>query len=121
MAHTYLAGDKRPEAAALFARTEGRVAEARERLEDLPKGEADVRGALPRLASLAAKARAWRLVAAAEAVAEAAAAGEEARKGVAGLGLEQQQGAGGAVSCGSARAGVGCGDHTCHLRTLCFP
>ncbi|GBF97795.1 signal recognition particle subunit [Raphidocelis subcapitata] len=89
--HTYLAGGRAREAAALFGRcAEGRVPEATEKLGDLPKGETAARAALPRLAALTAKARAWQLVAAAEAAAEAAAAGEEARKGVAGLGLEQQ-------------------------------
>ncbi|KAI8465561.1 MAG: hypothetical protein J3K34DRAFT_525289 [Monoraphidium minutum] len=97
VAHTYLAGDKRPEAAVLFGRcAEGRVAEAREKLEDLPKLEAAARAALPRLAALEDKSRAWRLVAAAEAAAEAAAAGEDARRGIAGMGLDAAAVAGGA-------------------------
>lgn len=68
--------------------------------QDLPKLETAARSALPRLSALAAKAKAWRLVAAAETAAEAAAAGEEARKGMVGLGLEQHQAAANAVrSC----------------------
>ena len=74
-------------------------------LQDLPKLEAAARAALPRLSALADKARAWRLGAAAEAAAEAAAASEDARKGVASMGLEQQQAAAtGAVSRRRPRA-----------------
>ena len=106
VAHTYLAGGRRAEAAALFARcAEARAPEAAERLRDLPKAEAAARAALPRLEAITDKARAWRLVAAAEAAAEAAAAGDEARKGVASLGLEQQQ----QTATGAVRAGFQCG------------
>jgi hypothetical protein len=170
--HTYLAGGRPREAAALFARcAEGRVPEATEKIgvgggprargrrwltglglgafgpvpaplaglwprprtagtalcclrgkpacscldpshppkrpQDLPKGEAAARAALPKLKGLTDKARAWQLVAAAEAAAEAAAAGEEARKDVAAMGLEQQAAAsaGGVRFCAGMCAG----------------
>jgi hypothetical protein len=66
--------------------------------QDLPKGEKEVRAALPALKPLGAKAAAYQLVAAAELAAETAAAEEEARAGVGALGLAAGAKAGGAAA-----------------------
>jgi len=95
VAHTYLAGDKWAEAAALFGRAGERIKDAQDKLGDLPKSEEAARTALPGLASLLGAAKAYQLVAVAEDQAEGASGQEQARKGLGGMklapGAQQQQ------------------------------